>query len=160
MEILRQLGELFLEAVPTIVIVFLFYLFLRWAFFTPLGKVMAERQARTEGARKEAEAAKAAAEEKVRTYDEALRKARSAVYAEQDARRKTILDERAAVIREARKAATARVASAKKEIAAETAAARTQLEASTPALAGEIMEAVFARRPGPRTGPRPAGGAA
>ena len=43
MEILHQLGELFLEAVPTVVIVFLFYFFLRWAFFAPIQKAMAER---------------------------------------------------------------------------------------------------------------------
>ena len=157
MDILRQLGELFLEAVPTIIIVFLFYLFLRWAFFTPLGKVMDERAERTEGARKEAEAAKAAAADKARAYDEALKKARSAVYAEQDAKRKVILDERAGVIREARKTATARVAVAKNRIAGETAAARAQLEDATPMLAGEIVEAVFARRSG--NGRHPSGGA-
>lgn len=149
MEILKQLGELFIEAVPTIIIVFLFYLFLRWAFFGPITRVMAERAARTEGARREAEEAKAAAGEKVRAYEEALKKARGAVYAEQDARRRVILDERAAMIRDARKTATERVASAKDRIAAESAATRAQLEAGTPALAGEIVEAVFARRPRP-----------
>jgi F-type H+-transporting ATPase subunit b len=149
MEILNQLGELFLEAVPTIIIVFLFYVFLRWAFFNPIAKVMAERAARTEGARREAEEAKAAAEEKVRAYEEALKKARGTVYAEQDARRRAILDERAAMIREARKAATERVAAAKDRIAAEAATTRAQLEQQSPALAGEIVEAVFARRPGP-----------
>lgn len=160
MDLLRQLGELFLEAVPTIIIVFVFYLFLRWAFFKPLGKVMDERAERTVGARKEAEAAKAAAAEKVRAYDEALKKARSAVYAEQDAKRKVILEERAGVIREARKAATARVAEAKQRIAGEMGAARAQLEAATPMLAGEIVQAVFARRSGPGNGRRPSGGGA
>jgi hypothetical protein len=41
MEILRQLGDLFLQAVPTVIIVFLFYVFMRWAFFTPIQKAMA-----------------------------------------------------------------------------------------------------------------------
>ncbi len=57
MEVLRQLGDLFVQAIPTAIIVFLFYLFLQWAFFKPIERVMAERQARTEGARAEAEAA-------------------------------------------------------------------------------------------------------
>ncbi len=152
MEILNQLGELFLEAVPTIIIVFLFYLFMRWAFFTPITKVMAERAARTEGAQREAEEAKVAAGEKIRTYEEALKKSRAAVYAEQDARRKTILDERSTMIRDARKVAAEQVAQAKTVIAAEAATTRAQLDAQTPALAEEIVEAVFARRPEPGGG--------
>ena len=61
MEILRQLGDLFLQAVPTVIIVFLFYLFMRRAFFTPIQKAMAERSAKIEGARAEAGAVEAAA---------------------------------------------------------------------------------------------------
>ena len=49
-EIVHQLGELFLQAVPTVLIVFLFYLILRSVFFAPLLRVMAERDARTSGA--------------------------------------------------------------------------------------------------------------
>src|SRR5271154_5336798 len=62
MEILRQLGDLFLQAVPTVIIVFLFYLFMRWAFFTPIQKAMAERaknlKAQRSLARKEVDEAK------------------------------------------------------------------------------------------------------
>ena len=61
MEIFHQLGELFLNAVPTVVIVLLFYVFMRWAFFTPILKAMAERRAHIEGARAEAESAAQAA---------------------------------------------------------------------------------------------------
>ena len=56
-EIVHQLGELFLQAVPTVLIVLAFYLILRFLFFKPLLSVMAERDARTVGARKAAEAA-------------------------------------------------------------------------------------------------------
>src|SRR5438309_1815052 len=49
MDILKQLGDLFLAAVPTAIIVFLFYLFLRWSFFTPIARVVAERARRIEG---------------------------------------------------------------------------------------------------------------
>ena len=61
MEILRQLGELFLQAVPTVLIIFVFYLLMRALFFKPLMAVMAEREARTAGARKAAEMAQAVA---------------------------------------------------------------------------------------------------
>ncbi len=62
MEIVHQLGELFLQAVPTVLIVFLFYLFLRANFFKPLERVMTERRERTLGAQRAAEASQAAAQ--------------------------------------------------------------------------------------------------
>ena len=54
-EIVRQLGELFLQAVPTVLIILLFYFILRAIFFRPLLAAMAERDARTVGAQKAAE---------------------------------------------------------------------------------------------------------
>src|SRR6266481_1782567 len=82
MEILHQLGELFLEAVPTVIIVFLFYLFMRWAFFGPIQKAMAERSARIEGARAEAAKVEAEARQELDAYNEALKKARAQICAE------------------------------------------------------------------------------
>jgi F-type H+-transporting ATPase subunit b len=76
MEILRQLGELFLGAAPTIIVVLLFYYFLRWAFFTPILKAMAERGARIEGARAEAAKVEAEAKHEMDAYHEALRPGR------------------------------------------------------------------------------------
>lgn len=147
MEILRQLGELFLEAVPTVVIVFLFYLFLRSSFFGPLERVLAERQARTEGARRAAEASQAAAQEKIRAYQDALKRARADIYAEQEAARRTVLDERAALIRSARSRSNEEVRDAKARISADLAAARAELEKEVQALAQEIARAIFRRRP-------------
>ena len=49
MEIAHQLGKLFLGALPTVIVVLLFYYFMRWAFFGPIQKAMAERNARIEG---------------------------------------------------------------------------------------------------------------
>src|SRR5215470_14224376 len=112
-EIVHQLGELFLQAVPTAVIVLAFYAVLRSLFFKPLLAVMAEREARTAGARKAAESAQAAAADKVKQYQEALKKARAQVYAEQEAARKKLLDERAELLKEARSKAAAEVAAGK-----------------------------------------------
>src|SRR6516225_3377217 len=101
-DLVHQLGELFLGAVPVALIVLVFYLLLRALFFQPLLKVMAERDARTLGAQKSAEAAQAAAAEKVKQYQEALKQARGKVYAEQEAARKRLLDERATQLKNAR----------------------------------------------------------
>lgn len=146
-EIFNQLGELFLAAVPTVLLVFLFYLFLRWSFFTPMQRVLAERHARAEGARQQAEAARAAAQEILRTYREALRKARIEIFAEQEAARSRVLEERQAAVRAARLAAQRDLQAAKKSLAAELEAARSQLEQSSNELAREIAESLLAGRP-------------
>jgi len=148
MEILGQLEELFLAAVPTAVVVFLFYLFLRANFFRPMDRVLSERRARIEGARREAEKAQAAAGEKTRAHEEAVKKARAELYAEQEAARRAVLEERAATIRETRARATETIRGAKERIATETARARQQLEQQTEALGGEIVRAILgARKP-------------
>jgi len=148
-EIVRQLGELFLQAVPTVLIILLFYFILRAIFFKPLLAIMAERDARTVGAQKGAEAARAAAIEKVKQYQDALRQARGQVYAEQEATRKRALDERAAVTKEARAAAAAQVAAGKARIAAELAAARREIEATVAQLAAEIARRILQSPPRP-----------
>jgi F-type H+-transporting ATPase subunit b len=143
MEILHQLGELFLEAVPTVVIVLLFYVFMRWAFFGPIQKVMAERAARIEGARKEAAAVEAEAKQELDTYNEQLRKVRAEIYAEQEAARQAALDERAKLLKVMRSRSQEEVAAAKKRIATEVAAARTEIERQAPALANQIARAIL-----------------
>jgi F0F1-type ATP synthase membrane subunit b/b' len=148
-EIVLQLGELFLQAVPTILIVLAFYLMLRALFFKPLLAVMAERDARTAGARKAAATAEAAAAEKVKQYQEALRQARARVYSEQEAARKKLLDERAALLKEERRKAAAEVAAGKERVAKELAAALQELKASVGQLAAEIARRVLQIRPGP-----------
>jgi F0F1-type ATP synthase membrane subunit b/b' len=146
-EIVHQLGELFLQAVPTVLIVLAFYLILRALFFKPLLAVMAEREARTVGARKAAEAAEAAAAEKVKQYQEALKKARAQVYAEQEAARKKVLDERAERLKEARTKELVRVAEAKEQTAKELAEALREMHSSVAQLAMEIARRVLQPRP-------------
>jgi len=147
--IVHQLGELFLQAVPTVLIILLFYIILRALFFKPLLAVMAERDARTVGAQKAAEAAQAAAAEKINQYQNALRQARGQVYAEQEAARKKLLDERAAQIKDARVKAAAEVSAAKARVAAELAAARREVEASVVQLSAEIARRVLQAPPRP-----------
>jgi F0F1-type ATP synthase membrane subunit b/b' len=149
-QIVHQLGELFLQAVPTVLTVLAFYLILRVLFFKPLLAVMAEREARTVGARKAAASAEAAAAEKVKQYQEALKKAHAQVYAEQEAARKKVLDERATRLKEARVKAADEVASAKTLIAKELADALHELTSTVEQLAAEIARRVLqiAPRPG------------
>ena len=142
-DMVHQLGELFLQAVPTVVILLAFYGVLRWLFFKPLLAVMAEREERTAGARKAAEAAQAGAADKVKQYQEALRKVRAQVYAEQEAARKKLLDERAEQLKEARSKAAAEVTAGKDRVNKELAAARRDIQASVAQLAAEIARRVL-----------------
>lgn len=146
MEIFNQLGELFLAAVPTVFIVFLFYLFLRWSFFTPMQKILAERHARAEGAQQQAEAARASAQQKLSIYNEALRKARIESFSDQEAARRRVLEERQAAVQAARLAAQRELQAAKQSLGAEFEAARLQLGQTSAELAGEIAESLLAGR--------------
>ncbi len=139
----HQLGELFLGAVPTVLILIVLYFVLKSLFFKPLLAVMAEREKRTVGAQKAAEAAQAAAAEKVTQYQEALKQARAKVYAEQEAARKKLLDERAALVKASRNLGAAEVGAAKEKVAKEVAAAKRELEAGAPQLAAEIAKRVL-----------------
>lgn len=141
--LVHQIGELFLRAVPVMIIVLLFYFMMRALFFGPILRVMAERNARTLGAQKEAEAAQAAAAEKSRQYEEALKQARAKVYAEQELARKKLLDERTASLKDARGKADAEVGAAKERVAGEFASAKKDLEASSGQLAAEIASRVL-----------------
>jgi F0F1-type ATP synthase membrane subunit b/b' len=145
--IVGQLGELFLQAVPTVLIILLFYFILRALFFKPLLQVMAERDSRTAGAQKAAEAAQAAAAEKVKQYQDALKQARGQVYAEQEAARKQLLDERAAQLKEARAKASAEVGDGKERIARELAGARRDIEATVDQLSAQITRRILQTPP-------------
>src|SRR5579862_1808695 len=151
MELLHQLGNLFLEAVPTIVIVLLFYFFLRWAFFTPIQKAMADREALIEGARAEAAQAESAAKQEMDAYGDALKKARAEIFAEQEAVRQAALDERAKLLKAMRMREQEEVQKAKAQISADLAAARLEIERDIPELAGNIARVVL-QRPSPVRG--------
>lgn len=152
----HQLGELFLGAAPTVLIILIFYFILRALFFQPLLKVMAERDARTAGAQRAAEAAQTAAAEKVKQYQEALKQARGRVYAEQEATRKKLLDERAAQLKDARTKASGEVGTAKERVAKELASARREVESSVAQLAAEIAKRILQTPPRPSSPAREA----
>jgi F-type H+-transporting ATPase subunit b len=148
----QQLGELFLQAVPIVLILLVFYVILKLLFFGPLLKVMAEREARTIGAQKDAEAAQAAAAEKTKQYREALKQARTDLYVEQENARKRLLDARAQELKDARAKAATVVAAAKERIEQESAAARQEIESSITPLAAQVARRVLqsTRPPGAR----------
>ncbi len=152
MEILHKLGELFLESLPTVVIVLLFYYFLRWAFFAPIQKAMSERHERIQGARAEAAAVEGTARQELDRYNEALRKARAEIYGQQEAARQVALEGRSKLLKAMRARAQEDVETAKQRIATELEAARAEVEAQVPSVAGEIVRRMLETPSSPHIG--------
>src|SRR5215813_5872038 len=140
----HQLGELFLGAVPTVLILIVLYFILKSLFFRPLLAVMAEREKRTIGAQRAAETAQAAAADKIKQYQEALKQARAKVYAEQEEARKKLLDERAALLKASRNLAASEVSAAKEKVARELIAAKRELETGVLLIRPELTSPLIA----------------
>ncbi len=104
---------------------------------------MAERSARIEGARKEAAEIEAAAKKELDDYNEALRKARGEIYAEQETARQAVLEDRARLLKAMRARTQETVEAAKKRIAADFAASRVEVERTSPMLANEIVRMII-----------------
>jgi F-type H+-transporting ATPase subunit b len=140
---LRQLGELLLGAVPTVILLPLLYALYANIVHKPLQRVLAERRAKTEGAVEKSRADIAAAEARTSEYEQRLREARATVFRAQEARRKAALDARAAAMNEARNKAQVQVQAAKADIEKDREAAKDGLQAEAQTLATEIMRRVL-----------------
>jgi F-type H+-transporting ATPase subunit b len=144
-QILRQLGELLLKAIPTFLLVVFLSFYLKRIFFKPLEKVLAERYAATEGARKLAEESLQRASAKAAEYEAAIRDARAEVYRRQEQSHKNLQEEASARIAEARKQAEAAVEAAKQQLAQDASAAKLSLKAESEQLAAQIADTVLRR---------------
>jgi F-type H+-transporting ATPase subunit b len=153
-ETLRQVGELLLGSIPTIVFMVLLYGIYTALVHKPLVSVLAERRSKTEGAIEKARADIAAAEARTAAYEQRLREARMMVFKHQEALRQQALQARAAVVAEARNKAQAQVEQARAAIEQDKVVAQAGLESESGKLAAEIIRIVL--RPG--TAQAPVGG--
>jgi F-type H+-transporting ATPase subunit b len=142
-ETLRQLGELLLGSVPTVILMALLYALYTFIVHHPLRRVLEERRAKTEGAVEKSRADVAAAEARTSEYEQRLREARATVFRAQEARRKAALDARNAAMAEARAKAQGQVQAAKAGIEKDREAAQEGLQSQTQSLANEIMQRVL-----------------
>ena len=141
-ETLRQLGEIALGSIPTIIVFLIVFAAYRVIVHKPMTKVLADRHQLTEGAVQKAKADISAAEAKTSEYERRIREARAAVFKAQEARRQTALSARADIVRVAREKATAQVAEARKNIATETESAKAQLRPDSERLAAEVIRTI------------------
>lgn len=142
-QILRQVGELLLGAVPTVVLLLLLYVVYHFLVHRPLERILEERRAKTSGAIERARADVAAAEAKTTEYENRLREAKLAIFRMQETRRKEAQAARAAAVAEARERASAQVKQARESIASDIATAKVTLQTESERLANEIIHTIL-----------------
>jgi F-type H+-transporting ATPase subunit b len=142
-QILSTVGELLLKAVPTIVLFVFLYFFLKLVLFGPLGKVLAERDAKTAGARDSAARSLKRADDKATALEAALREARNELYKEQEATRREWINSQADQLKSSRAEAEDKVTKAKADLAAQAEVAKGALGAQTTALADQIAKSLL-----------------
>ena len=142
-ETLKQLGELLLGSVPTVIFLVLIYVAYSVLVHKPLSRILAERHERTEGAVANARADAAAAEARTAEYEQRLREARMAVFRTQEMKRQQAAQLRASAVAQARNRAHSLVEQERSSIAQEEQNSKGALQAESQRLAVEIMETVL-----------------
>ena len=143
MDIFRELGDLVLGSVPTMV----FFVALVAAYGIlvrrPLERVLSERHARTTGAVEQARGAIAAAEAETTVYEDKLRSAKAEIFAMREQHLARWQAERDAALQTLRETSLHKVAIAREAIEADSARARAQVETASGDLAARILAAVL-----------------
>ena len=142
-EIFQQIGNLFVGAIPTILLFIVLVIAYQFLVQGPLTATLKQRRALTEGAIEDAHKAIAQAEARAAESAAKLRQARAEVYKVREQRVKQWNTERDAALDAARKTAGLKVNQAKTELEAEAAAARLTIQASAGELARQVVLAVM-----------------
>jgi F-type H+-transporting ATPase subunit b len=151
---LRQLGELLLGSVPTVILLILLYILYTFLVHRPLTAVLAERRSRTQGAMEKARADIAAAEARTAEYEQRLREARQKVFKNQEARWQQATQARNQLVNQARVRAQEQVKQARSALEEDKQQAISKLQSEAARLASDIVRAVLR----PVTSPGQAGG--
>ena len=142
-QILRQLGELALGSLPTIV----FFLLLLAAYSLlvrrPLDRVLAERRARTSGAIEQARGAITAAEAETAVFEDKLRNARRELFEARERMLKQWNSERDLALEQARSSTQQKVRVAREGVEQNAVTARQQIESMSEELSAQILKAVL-----------------
>ena len=141
--ILKQLGDLVLGSVPTMILFILLILAYNFLVRRPLANLLAERRARTTGAVEQAHGAIAAAEAEATVYEDKLRGAKAELFKAREQRQKQWAEQRDRALFEVRQTAGDRVKAARADIEAGSSAARAQIEGLSADLGSRVIAAVL-----------------
>jgi F-type H+-transporting ATPase subunit b len=146
-ELLRQLVDLFIGSVPTLVLFVVLVLSYRFILYGPLMKVRAERRERTVGAIEKSRQAIAAADVRTQEYEARLRAARAEIFRQREQRMQQRNAEKDSALAAARLTAQQRVREAQAALEAQTGDARKQIEVSSGQLAAQVLAAILPPAP-------------
>jgi F-type H+-transporting ATPase subunit b len=142
-ELLRQLGDLALGAIPTMILFILLVLAYRFILFGRLVKTREERRERTAGAFEKSRQAVAQADVRTQEYEARLRAARAEIFRGREQRLQRLNADKESALSAARLAAQQQVESAQTALNAQAADARRQIEVSANQLAAQVLAAVL-----------------
>ena len=142
---LNALGQLLLKGVPTIFLLLVVHFYLKRMFFRPMGEVLAQRRAATEGLKENAASMRMKAEEQAKSIEARLQQAREGIYQEQEEARRRWMSEQNAQLDDARQKARELIHQAKLQLDEEAAATKVQLQTAAGPLADQIVGAVLER---------------
>jgi F-type H+-transporting ATPase subunit b len=142
----QQLTGLLIKAIPTVFFFIALMVYLQIVFFKPLLEVMRERRRQTEGVRKLADEAFAAADQKTAEFERALQAARAEIYKDQEAMRQRWLAEQAETLAAARADADAKIREARAEISQDVERAKEELASSAASLSEQIVQQLVGRK--------------
>jgi F-type H+-transporting ATPase subunit b len=140
---LRQLGELLLGSVPTVILLAFVYILYTVLVYKPLSAVLAERRSRTEGAMEKARADIAAAEARTADYEQRLREARQKVFKNLENSRQQATQVRMEAVNKARAQAQEQVKHARALLEQDKQEATSKLQGEAGRLATEIVRTVL-----------------
>lgn len=142
-ELLRQLEDLMIGAVPTMILFVVLALSYRFILYGALVKTRAERRSRTAGAIEKSRQAIAAADVRTQEYEAKLRAARAEILRHREQRIQQRNAEKDSALAAARLAAQQRVREAQAALEAQTVDARKHIEVSAGQLAAQVLAAVL-----------------
>ncbi len=140
---LRQLGELLLGAVPTVLLLATLYILYTFIVYRPLTAVLAERRNRTQGAMEKARADIASNEARTAEYEQRLREARQKIFKNQEARRQHATQARTQAANQARARAQDQVKLARAALEEDKRQAMSKLQSDAARLATDIVRTVL-----------------
>jgi F-type H+-transporting ATPase subunit b len=141
--ILRQIRELLVNSIPTIISVLILWTAYTFLVHNKLRQVLEQRHALTEGAIERAQKEIAIAEKRTAEYEQRVREARSQIYKTQQANRQRVMDERNAALADSRKNAGEMVKQARAALGKDTLGAKAALEQQANVLADQVIATVL-----------------
>jgi len=146
-ELLRQLGDLALGAIPTVILFILLVLAYRFILFGRLMKAREERRGRTVGALERSRLAIGQADVRTQEYEAKLRAARAEIFRNREQRLQRLNAEKDNALATARVAGQQRVQAAQAALHVQSEETRKQIEASAAQLAAMVLAAVLPAAP-------------